>query len=186
MDPCLDDALKLDYLNGTLSEGERALFEEHLAACPECRREIADLRRTTGAVAELTLPPVPAAWSAAAKGRLRAESPFRDGAIPPLPQPARPRTNVLQYAAIAAGVAGGLAILFWLVLGGAARSWLPDLSATLGISGPRAVRTVGLVTWILSLQSLLLVPSIIDNVYRISRRGGRRSRKASSSLRFVP
>jgi hypothetical protein len=64
-------------------------------------------------------------------------------------------------------------------MGGTVQRWLPGLSAAgLGITEPRAVRTVSLVTWILSLHALLFVPSIIDNIYRLVRREGRRSRPA--------
>jgi anti-sigma factor RsiW len=164
MDVCSDDALKLDYENGLLSEKERALFEAHLAACPACRGEVAGIRRTAAAIAGLTPPSVPPAWTAAAKARLRAKSLV----------PARRRTNVFQYAAITAGVTAGLALLFWLVAGGAAERWLPGLSAyVLGISDPRAGRTVELVAWVLSLSTLLLVPSIIEDIYQLVRRGGR-------------
>jgi len=172
MDFCVDDALKLDYLNGLLGEKEKALFEEHLAACPECRREIVELRKTAEAIASLTPPSVPAAWPAAAKDRLRAKGTSPAAAVPLRPAPARPRTNVLLYAVITGGVIAGLVLLFWLVLGGTVHRWLPGLStAALGISDPRAARTVNLVAWILSLQALLFVPSIIDNIYRLVRRG---------------
>ena len=82
----------------------------------------------------------------------------------------------------ALGVAAGLALLFRLVMGGAARGLLPGLSgAGLGISDPAVARTVDLVVGILSLHALLFVPSIIDNVYRLVRRAGRRGRPASSA-----
>ena len=184
MDFCLDDALKLDYLNETLSERDRALFEEHLAACPGCRREIVDLRKTAAAVAGLPPPAVPAAWTAPAKDRLRAKA-LTAAAVPSGPAFARRRTNTLQYAAIAATVTGGLVLLFGLVLGAPARSWLPDLSAVLGIPGPSAARTAGLVILILSLHALLFVPSIIDNIYRLVRRGGRRSPFGRSPSSFA-
>lgn len=32
------------YVLGTLSEGERQTFEQHLASCPSCRRELEELR----------------------------------------------------------------------------------------------------------------------------------------------
>jgi len=182
MDPCLDDVLKLDYLNGTLSEEEGTHFEEHLAACPACRREIDGLRKTAAEVSALTSPVVPAAWTAAAKDRLRAKSPAPVAAVPSLPISARRRTNVFQYAFVTAGVAAGLALLFGLVMGGTVRGLLPGLSAAgLGISDPRVARTVNLVVGILSLHALLFVPSIIDNVYRLVRRAGRRGRPASSA-----
>jgi len=172
MDFCVDDALKLDYLNGLLAEKERALFEQHLAACPECRREIVELRKTAEAVAGLTPPSFPASWTAAAKDRLRAKRSSPAAAVPLRPAPARPSTNVFLYAVITAGAIAGLVLLFWLVLGGTVQRWLPGLStAALGISDTRAARTVNLVAWILSLHALLFVPSIIDNIYRLVRRG---------------
>jgi len=176
MDFCLDDALKLDYLNGMLSEKNRALFEERLADCPGCRQEIVELRKTAAAVAGLTPPSVPAAWTAAAKIRLRMKKSSRVAAVPLSPAPTRRRTNVFQYSVIAAGVIAGLVLLFWLVMGGMVQRWLPGLSAAaLGISEPRAAKTVDLVTWVLSLHALIFVPLIIDNIYRLVRRGGRRS-----------
>lgn len=171
MEPCLDDVLKWDYLNGALRGEERALFEGHLAACPACRREIDELRKTAAAVAGLTPPAVPAAWTAAVKDRLRAKA-LAAAVVPSGPALARRRTNVFQYAAIAAGVTGGLALLFGLVMGNPVRSWLPDLSAALGIPGPSAARAARFVVWILSLHALLLVPSIIDSIYRLVRRVG--------------
>jgi len=186
MDFCLDDALKLDYLNGMLSEKERILFEEHLASCPGCRQEIVELRRTAAAVAGLTLPSVPAAWTAAAKDRLRAKRSSPAAAVPLRPAPSRRRTNVFQYAVISAGVTTGLILLFWLVMGGTIQRWLPGLSAAaLGISEPRAARTVDLVTWILSLHALIFVPSIIDSIYQLVRRGGRRSHPGASAGFFA-
>ena len=181
MDFCLDDALKLDYLSGMLSEKERTLFEKHLAACPGCRREIVELRRTAAAVAGLTPPSVPAAWTSAAKDRLRAKRSSPAAAVPLRPAPSRRRTNIFQYAVIAAGVIAGLILLFWLVMGGTIQRWLPGLSAAaLGISEPRAARMVDLVTWILSLHALIFVPSIIDNIYRLVQSDRGRSHPASS------
>lgn len=173
MDPCLDDVLKLDYLNGTLSEEERTLFEEHLAACPACRREIDGLRKTAAEVSALTPPVVPAAWTAAAKDRLRAKSPTSVAAVSSRPISARRRTSIFQYALVTAGVTAGLALLFGLVMGGTVRGLFPGLSAAgLGISDPRLARTVDLVVGILSLHALLFVPSIIDGICRLVRRVG--------------
>jgi len=185
MDLCLDDALKLDYLNGTLSEGERTVFEEHLAACPGCRLEIVELRKTAAVVAGLTPPPVPAGWTDAAKDRLRAKSSSPVPAVPSSPAPTRRRTNVIQYAVTAAGAIAGLVLLFRLVMGGTVQRWLPGLSpAALGISEPGAARTLELVTWIVSLHALMLVPSIIDNIYLLTRRGGRRRHLGRSAASF--
>jgi len=35
------------YLDGELSDDDRRRFEDHLAACDACRREVADLKRLT-------------------------------------------------------------------------------------------------------------------------------------------
>jgi anti-sigma factor RsiW len=166
MDICSDDALKLDYLNGLLSEKDRVRFEEHLATCPGCRREIDGLRNTAAAVADLATPSVPAAWTASAKGLLRTK----------VSSPVRRRTNIFLYALISAGVTAVLVLLSWLVLGGAVQRLLPGLStAALGITEPRAARITDVVAMILSLCSLMLVPSIIDNIYLLVRKGGRRT-----------
>jgi anti-sigma factor RsiW len=177
MDICMDDALKVDYLNGLLPAKARILFEEHLAACPACRREMAELRRTAAAVAGLTPPSVPGAWTAALKDRLRAMRPSSVAAVPLSRAPTRRRTRILQYAVVTTGVAAGLGLLFWLVMGGTAQPWLSGLSAAgPGISEPGVARTVGLITWILSLHALLFVPSIVDTICRLVRRDGGRSR----------
>lgn len=175
MDYCSDDALKLDYLNGLVSEKEKARIENHLAACPECRREIDELRKTAAAVAALKLPSLPEAWAAAAKVRLRAKGASLATPIPGRLVPPRRKTNVLQYGLVAAGVTAAFVLLLWLVMGGTVERWLPGLSAAaLGISDPRAARMADLAVWILSLHALLLVPSVIDNIYRLVRRDARR------------
>jgi anti-sigma factor RsiW len=176
MDICLNDALKLDYLNGLLSEKDRVRFEEHLAACPGCRREIDGLRNTAAAIADLTPPSVPDAWTAAAKDRLLTKGSSPVAAVPAGLAPVRRRTNIFLYALISAGVTAALVLLSWLVLGGAVQRWLPGLStAALGITEPRAARTVDLAAMIISLYSLMLVPSIIDNIYLLVRKGSRRT-----------
>jgi len=167
MDICSDDALKLDYLNGLLSEKDRVRFEEHLAVCIECRLEIEGLRQTAAAVADLTPLSVPDAWTAAVKDRL---------AVPSRPAPVHRITNIFLYALISAGVTAVLVLLTWLVLGGTIQRWLPGLStAALGITEPRAARIIDLIAMILSLYSLMLIPSIIDNIYLLVRKGGRRT-----------
>ena len=186
MDTCLDDALKLDYLNDLLSEMDRTRFEEHLAACPGCRREIVELRNTVTAVAGLTPPSVPLAWTAAAKDRLRAERSSPGSPVPARPAPARRRTNVFIYGVIAAGVTAALVFLLWLVMGGTVQRWLPGLStAALGISDPRAARMIDLVALILSLHALMFVPSIIDNIYQLVRRSVRRTYPGPSTGFFA-
>ncbi len=175
MDICLDDALKVDYLNGSLSENDRVRFEEHLATCTDCRREIEGLRQTAAAVADLTPPSVPDAWTEAAKGLLRTKESSLIAPIPERSAPVRRKTNIFLYALISAGVIAVLVFLSWLVFGGTVQRLLPGLStAALGITEPQAARAVDFLVTILSLCSLILVPSIIDNIYLLVRRSSRR------------
>ena len=48
-----------DYLEGDLSLGPRALFDAHLDECPDCAAEVAQLRRTIGALRNLPDPEPP-------------------------------------------------------------------------------------------------------------------------------
>lgn len=170
----MDDALKLDYLNGLLCENERARVEEHLAGCPDCRRELDDLQVIRISLAGLPRPAAPNAWVVTARDRLRETS--------SCPQwtslsriPACGRTNIFHYVLIAAGVTAVAGLLIWLVMGGMIEGWFPGLStAALGISNPRAARTVDIVALIFSLHSLLFIPSIIENLYQLVCRRERR------------
>jgi len=36
----------MDYLDGTLPESQRAIFDKHLGVCPDCRAYIDSYRRT--------------------------------------------------------------------------------------------------------------------------------------------
>lgn len=183
MSPCSDDALELDYLNGALSEREATAFEAHLATCPACRQEIDELRRTAALVAGLTLPSAPVAWTDATKARLRASSAVPVAALRVPPPLASKWPDVLQYAGIAVGAIAGLALLVRLVMAGTVARWLSGLSAgALGLSDPHAARTVALVTWCLALHALILVPSIIDNLYLLAQAGHRRRRRLQDGL----
>lgn len=175
MDICSDDALKLDYLNASLSEKDRVRFEEHLTVCPACRQEIDDLRNTAAATSGLTPPSVPEAWADAVKSRLKAKVLPLDAPIPERSAPVRRRTNIFLYALISTGVIAVLILLSWLALGGTIQRWLPGLSTTaLGITEPETARVIDLVAMIVSLYSLMLVPSIIDNIYLLVRKSRRR------------
>jgi anti-sigma factor RsiW len=51
--------LMTDYLDGALSAGDRARFEEHIAGCDGCRAYLAQLRTTrevVGRLAEESMP----------------------------------------------------------------------------------------------------------------------------------
>lgn len=49
------------YYDGELREDERHALEDHLAACPECRAELAQLRALSGVIKKHAMEPVPAA-----------------------------------------------------------------------------------------------------------------------------
>jgi anti-sigma factor RsiW len=42
-----------DYVDGTLSEREKAELEQHLSACIQCRTDLAAFRRTVGSLKRL-------------------------------------------------------------------------------------------------------------------------------------
>ncbi len=48
----VSDELLLDYASGSLSEGWRIAVASHLALCPECRRRLAVMEMTAGALIE--------------------------------------------------------------------------------------------------------------------------------------
>ncbi len=49
-----------DYLEGALSEGDRALFDEHLTRCDGCDGYLEQMRTTIVMVGRLSAEPVPA------------------------------------------------------------------------------------------------------------------------------
>lgn len=48
------------YYDGELTPGQRAEFEAHLHACPECRQVLADMQSLSRALHEVALPEMPA------------------------------------------------------------------------------------------------------------------------------
>ena len=53
--------LMTDYLEGVLSQADRARFEQHLAGCDGCRAYLAQLRMTRTVVGRLASEPIPEA-----------------------------------------------------------------------------------------------------------------------------
>lgn len=45
--------LVTDYLEGALSDGDRARLESHLSACPHCSEYLAQMRRTLDALGRI-------------------------------------------------------------------------------------------------------------------------------------
>ena len=67
------------YALDALDDGERALFEQHLAECPDCRAEVAELSATAHSLAALTEEPPPPALRASVLSGIRQIRP-----LPPL------------------------------------------------------------------------------------------------------
>jgi len=172
---CVDEELKLDYLNGLLSENERIRFEEHLSACPDCRRELEELQTILASLADLPHPSAPDVWVDAAKALLKGERSAFGSQATASPAPIHGGTKIFQYVLIAAIVTAATGILFWMAMSGTIQRWLPGFStAALEISDPQTARTVNIVAMIVSLHALLFIPSIIDNLYQLIRRRGRK------------
>jgi len=60
-----------DYLDGMLDEDERRQVDEHLEACPSCRKELDDLRKTVQVLAGLPSVDAPEGFVSAVRSRLR-------------------------------------------------------------------------------------------------------------------
>lgn len=64
------------YYDGELREDERHALEEHLAACPECRAELEQLRSVSGLVKKHVMEPVPPSLKGAVMAPRRAPRPW--------------------------------------------------------------------------------------------------------------
>jgi anti-sigma factor RsiW len=71
--------LLTDYLEGALSEADRARVEEHLAGCDGCTAFLTQLRTSERVVAELATVEVPAALKADLLRAFRDWRPGRPG-----------------------------------------------------------------------------------------------------------
>ncbi|ONI85302.1 hypothetical protein ALI144C_13430 [Actinosynnema sp. ALI-1.44] len=105
------------YVLDALSEMERRAFEDHMAGCPACHQEVAELRETTARLGTATaIAPPPQLWNKvhAAIGNVRQ--------IPPLSvdEPAslrtRRRTSRVAVFAAAAGIVAAVGLgVGWVV-----------------------------------------------------------------------
>jgi hypothetical protein len=100
--------LLAEYVDGALSEGERAVVGAHLQACPECRAEIGPAREARRALSALADEPVPAGLGAAAIAEASGVGlePPRDAVA----ASGAPRWYRLSGLAAAAAIVGLLAI----------------------------------------------------------------------------
>lgn len=95
-----------DYLDGRLSQAERAQLEAHLADCEACYRAWVSAQQTKRALHQLTRYPAPSGFQVRLQARLRQAT----------PEPARPRLR-LGWKSLALAPALGL-LFAWLWFGG--------------------------------------------------------------------
>ena len=67
------------YLEGIVSPEEKRIIEEHLPSCPECRKNLADLRKTGELVKDLAEVEPPAWFTQKIMSRIRAEEEKKKG-----------------------------------------------------------------------------------------------------------
>jgi len=105
------DERLLDYASGALPEPTALLVATHLALCPRCRRETAELGALAGALLE-TMPPEPVAADSLERVLTRIERP-----APAEPEPARPAGDPTLPRPLRDYVGGQLEALPWRRLG---------------------------------------------------------------------
>jgi anti-sigma factor RsiW len=108
-------ALSGAYAVDALDADERARFEEHLAACPACQEEVADLQQTTALMAEVTQADPPPALRASVLAGIKSVRPLP----PEVPAatnvrrlPIRRRLTALVAAAALLGAAGAGTVIW--------------------------------------------------------------------------
>nr|WP_225954035.1 anti-sigma factor [Kibdelosporangium phytohabitans] len=105
------------YVLDALSEMERRAFEDHMAGCPACHQEVAELRETTARLGTATaVAPPPQLWTKvhAAIGNLRQIPPLSVGE-PIALRPRRRASRVAVFAAAAGIVAAAGLGVGWVV-----------------------------------------------------------------------
>jgi anti-sigma-K factor RskA len=112
MDPEVH-ALTGAYACDALEPGERAAFEEHLALCPTCQQEVAELRETVARLAMATAEEPPPRLKAAVDaqiGRIRQLGPATSATLPPRERRRWTFTTWLGWG-VATAMAGVVAVL---------------------------------------------------------------------------
>ena len=105
-------ALSGAYAVDALDDAEKAQFEEHLAACPTCQAEVAELQEATAMMAEITQAEPPAALRDSVLAGIRTVRPLRPEVTVPVRGaevrrlPVRRRLTALAVAAAVLGIAG--------------------------------------------------------------------------------
>ena len=114
MTHCMADKTRLDgFADGTLPATERAAVTEHLTDCPECRREVAELRAMLAATRNLSREILPARdlWSGI-EGRLGAPA-ARSIARWPGTHSRGLRVILAAAAALILMITGGMLTTWW-------------------------------------------------------------------------
>lgn len=118
------------YAVDALDEAERADFERHLAACPECRAEVASLREAASSLTQLTAVTPPASLRESVLSGIRSVRPLPPAppAVEPIAEttaetPAPRRATVVPLRRRPFAWAAGIAAAVLLAVGGLA--WSP-------------------------------------------------------------
>ena len=166
MNFCEMDALKLDYINGLLSGRKKKKFQRHLDSCVTCHNEVGELAILA---ARLGQHPRPQAEEISASlvisnTRLR-------------PTSKRPALFWLYFLSIAA-VLSVLSLLIVAVHIEGIRVWVSSrlsgsfvkIQEFMSMTDKGETKVFQFLLLILSLSSLVLIPSIVENLYLLMRR----------------
>lgn len=144
------------YVVDAVDDAERRAFEDHLAQCPECRAEVADLREAAASLSLLTEASPPATLKDAVLAQARTTRPLPPSTVPDpspergpvtvtdpgtvVPLRRRPVAWLVAAAAAVAVVVGGLA---WSPWSQDERPQSPTQQVLAAKDAQRFVQTVG-------------------------------------------
>ncbi len=178
MNFCKRDEIKIDYLNGLLDQQTELQYRNHLEACPNCREELDGLSDLIGHVRQLPVPEIAPAQINAIKMQIPVNTATtKIGSLFTLLISRARQITIISFATtFSIFMAFSIFILFSiqsLSLEGFIKNVYGERLFSVLESMNRAYEglgsVVGLLSLIIMMLSLFLLPSIIENLFLVSR-----------------